>query len=400
MTNHASGPLTGLRVLDLGTMIAGPFAATLLADFGAEVIKVELPGRGDTLRHLGPVGDGSSFWFSADARNKKSVTLDLRTASGQDLLLRLVPHADALVENFVPGTLDGWGLTGDRLRAANPRLIIARASGFGQTGPYRSRPGYDRVGAAFSGLWHITGHPDGAPVRTGTSMTDYLTGTMGAFGLMVALYHRDQHGGPAQEIDASLFESDFRTMEYTAIHYGRDGMVRGRVGNAGPAVPSGAFQTRDGRWITLAVAEDKMYARLMRAIGRTDLAEDERYIHAPGRTADRLPIEAAVAAWVAGQTLEQAQQLLAGADIAAGAGYTIADCFADPHYAAREAIVEIDDPTFGPIWMQGVTPKLSHTPGSIRRGGPRLGEHNVDVLGGLLGLSSEELDRLRGERVI
>jgi crotonobetainyl-CoA:carnitine CoA-transferase CaiB-like acyl-CoA transferase len=203
----ADGPLAGVRVIDLGTVIAGPFAATLLADFGAEVIKVELPGRGDTLRHLGPLRNGASLWFTADARGKQSVTLDLRRPEGRALLLRLVTVADALVENFIPGTLDAWGLDGETLRAANPRLLIARASGYGQTGPYQKRPGYDRVGIAFGGLWHITGTPDGEPVRPGTSLADYLTGTFGALGLVMALYHRDARGGQAQEVDASLFEN-------------------------------------------------------------------------------------------------------------------------------------------------------------------------------------------------
>src|SRR5215218_4112858 len=232
------GPLVGVRVIDLGTVVAGPFAATLLADFGAHVIKVELPGRGDTLRHLGPIRNGQSLWFAADARNKQSVTLDLHHPEGRALLLQLVAVADALVENFIPDTLDSWGLDAATLHQANPRLIIARASGYGQTGPYRRRPGYDRVGVAFGGLFHITGQPDGEPIRPGTSLADYLTGTFGALGLMMALHHRDVRDGPAQEVDASLFESIFRMMEHTAVHYGIDGVVRERTGNAGPAVPS------------------------------------------------------------------------------------------------------------------------------------------------------------------
>jgi crotonobetainyl-CoA:carnitine CoA-transferase CaiB-like acyl-CoA transferase len=286
---HMGGPLAGLRVIDLGTVLAAPFAATLLADFGAEVIKVEIPGRGDTLRQLGPLRDGASLWFAADARNKRSITLDLRRPAGRKLLLRLVAVADALVENFIPGTLDGWGLDAATLRAANPRLVIAHASGYGQTGPYRGKAGYDRVGLAFGGLWHLTGEPDGAPMRPGTSMIDYTTGLFTALGLMMALYHRDAHGGPGQEVDAALYETAFRLMEYTAVHYAAEGVVRSRAGNGGPAVPSGAFRTRDGRWLMLAVAEDRMYGRLMRAIGRDDLAGDPRYATAPAasRTAPR-----------------------------------------------------------------------------------------------------------------
>jgi crotonobetainyl-CoA:carnitine CoA-transferase CaiB-like acyl-CoA transferase len=400
MVGAASGPLTGIRVIDLGTVVAGPFAATLLADFGADVIKVELPGRGDMLRHIGPVRDGASLWFSVDARNKRSITLDLRRPEGRDLLLRLVAVSDALVENFVPGTLDGWGLEGDTLRAANPGLIIARASGFGQTGPYRKRPGYDRVGLAFGGLWHLTGMPGDEPVRPGTSLADYLTGTFGALGLLMALYHRDARGGHAQEIDSSLFESVFRVMEYTAIQYDREGIVRERSGNSGPAAPSGAFQTRDGRWVAIVVAEDRMYKRLMRAVGRDDLAEDPRYATAPGRLADREPLEDAIRGWLASRDLSTAIQVLEAAEIPAAATTTVADGFADPHYAAREAIVTTDDPTFGTIRMQGVTPKLSATPGSVRRGAPLLGEHNDDVYQGLLGLRAAEMERLCEEGVI
>ena len=394
------GPLAGLRVLDLGTVLAGPFAATLLADFGAEVIKVEIPGRGDTLRQLGPVRNGTSLWFAADARNKKSVTLDLRQPEGKALLLQLVTVSDALVENFIPGTLDGWGLDGDTLRAANPRLIIARASGYGQTGPYRKRPGYDRVGVAFGGLWHITGKPDDEPIRPGTSLVDYLTGTFGALGLMMALYHRDARGGAAQEVDTSLYESVFRAMEHTVVHFDLDGVVRGRTGNAGPAVPSGAFQTRDGRWIAIAVAEDRMYDRLMRAIGRADLADHPHYARAPGRAADREPIEGALRDWVAGHDAAAALTTLEQADIPAAASATIADIFADPHVAARGTIATAEDPALGTVRMQGVVPRLSATPGAVRRGAPLLGEHNAEVYGDLLGLSEAEIQRLSDNGVV
>ncbi|MGE0545320.1 MAG: CaiB/BaiF CoA transferase family protein [Dehalococcoidia bacterium] len=388
------GPLAGVRVIDLGTVVAGPFTSTLLADFGAEVIKVELPGRGDTLRQLGPIKDGASLWFAAEARGKKSVTLDLRRPEGRAVLLRLVAVADALVENFIPGTLDGWGLDAATLQAANPRLIIARASGYGQTGPYRRRPGYDRIGLAFAGLWHITGLPEREPVRPGTSLADYLTGTFGALGLMMALYHRDARGGEAQEVDASLFESVFRTMEYTAVHYDQTGAVRDRSGNAGPAVPSGAFRTRDGRWLMLVVAEDRMYARLMRAIGRDDLADDPKYADAPGRLADRGPIEDAIRAWVAERDAARALTVLHEAEIPVAESATVADAFTDPQFAARDAIVTVDDPALGPVRMQGITPKLSKTPGAIRHGAPLLGEHNAEVFRDLLGLSAAEIARI------
>lgn len=394
------GPLTGLRVIDIGTMIAGPFAATLLADFGAEVIKVEIPGRGDTLRHIGPTRGETSYWFAADARNKQSITLDLRRPAGRELLLRLVAVADALVENFVPGTLDGWGLDAATLREVNPRLVIGRASGYGQTGPYRTRPGYDRVGFAFGGGWHLTGEPDGEPIRPGISMTDYLTGTFNALGVMIALYHRDVFGGPGQDVDAALYESVFRTMEFSAVQYALDGIVRNRVGNRGPSVPAGAFLTRDGAWIMVAVAEDKMYQRVMRAIGRDDLAGDLRYRTAPGRLADHTPIEDAIRDWILCHDKDEALRILEAADIPAAAATTMADAFADPQYAARGTIAAVDDAVLGPLQMQGVTPKLSATPGGIHHGAPRLGEHTATVYRDLLGLTPEEIARLQADGVV
>lgn len=394
------GALAGLRVLDLGTVIAGPFASTLLADFGADVIKIEIPGRGDTLRQLGPMRQGASLWFAADARNKRSVTLDLRRPAGRALLLRLATISDALVENFTPGTLDNWGLTGPTLRAANPRLIVARASGFGQTGPYRRRPGYDRVGYAYSGLWEITGLPDHEPIRPGTSLTDYLTGTFTALGLMIALYHRDAAGGPPQEIDASLFESMFRATEHTVTQYDYEGTVRRRSGNAGPAVPSGAYQTRDGRWVALVAAEDRMARRLLEAIARNDLASDSRLQSAPGRSAHAQLVDRAIRDWVSEHDLDEVLRVFEQAEVPVAPSITIADIFENPQYAARGMIETVADPALGTLRMQGVTPKLSATPGSIRRPAPLLGEHNAEVYGELLGLSRTEIARLREEGVL
>ncbi|MFN8557710.1 MAG: CoA transferase [Dehalococcoidia bacterium] len=395
-----SGPLVGIRVLDVGTMVAGPFAASLLADFGAEVIKVELPGRGDTLRQYGPVRQGSSYWFSADARNKKAITLDLRRPEGRALLLRLAAVSDALVENFVPGTLAGWGLDAGALRAANPRLIVAHASGYGQTGPYRTRPGYDRVGLAFGGLWHLTGDPDGPPMRGGVSIADYYTGLFGAFGIMMALYHRDARGGPGQEVDVSLFESVFRLMEFTVVQYGAEGVVRGRVGNSGPAAPAGAYRTRDGRWVMVLAGEDRQYQRLMRAIGREDLATDPRFATLPSRTANREVIEGAIGEWTPRHDLAEVMRIMEEADVPLGVSMTVADAFTDPQYAAREMVLTVDDPLYGSIAMQGVTPKLSETPGVVHRAGPLLGEHNATVYGDLLGLTAGDLNGLRDSGVV
>lgn len=397
----SSLPLAGLRVLDLATVLAGPFVATLLGDFGADAIKVELPGRGDTLRTLGPVRGETSYWFAADARNKRDITLDLRRPAGRDLLLRLVAVSDVLVENFVPGTMEGWGLAPEALLAANPRLVIARVSGFGQTEPYRGRPGYDRIGAAFGGLWHLTGDPEGEPQRPGLSVVDYMTGMLTTVGTLVALYVRDAAGrGAGQIVDMALYESIVRTLEFTAAHYSATGMVRNRTGNGGPAQPAGAFRTRDGRWVMLIAGELRMFQRLMLAIDRPDLAGDPRYVTNAGRIAGQETLHRAIGAWTEAHDLTEVMDGLQEADVPMTAGYTVADLLADQHVHERGDFVEVDDPELGRLTVQGVLPKLSATPGSVRAPAPRLGEHNAAVYGGLLGCSASELDALRHDGAI
>jgi formyl-CoA transferase len=397
----APGPLSGLRVLDLATVVAGPFAATLLADFGADVLKVELTGRGDTLRTLGPTKGDSSYWWAAEARNKRGITLDLRRPAGKELLLRLAAVSDVLVENFVPGTLEGWDLAPERLQAANPRLVIVRISGFGQTGPYRYRPGYDRIGAAFGGLWHLTGFSDQEPARPGLSVVDYLTGAFSTLGALIALYVRDAAGtGRGQVVDTALYESVVRVLEFTAAHYSGTGTVRDRVGNGGPAVPSGAFRTRDHRWVMLVAGEYRMFQRLMRAVERDDLADDPRFATNDGRAADRAELNGAIDAWVAAHDLAAVMDRFEQADVPMSASYTVADLFADPHVAVRGVLPEVEDPVFGPLRMQGVVPKLSETPGAVRRPAPLLGEHNADVYRGLLGCSEAEMKELQAQGVI
>jgi formyl-CoA transferase len=394
-------PLAGLRVLDLATVLAAPFAATELADFGADVIKVEIPGRGDTLRTLGPVKGGTSYWWAAESRNKRGITLDLRKPQGKALLLRLCAVSDVLIENFVPGTLEGWGLGPDVLQAANPRLVIVRVSGFGQTGPYRSRPGYDRIGAAFGGLWHLTGHPESEPVRPGLSVVDYMTGMLSTIGALIALYARDAGGsGRGQIVDAALYESVVRALEFTATHYSGTGMVRQAVGNGGPATPSGAYRTRDGRWVMLIAADLRQFQRLMRAIDRPELADDPRFGSNADRTAHRDEINAAIQAFAASHDLAEIMQRLEQADLPMTASYNVADLFADPHVAERGVLVDVEDPELGPLRVQGVVPKLSETPGSVRTAAPTLGQHNAAVYGELLGLGAGDLDRLQREAVI
>jgi crotonobetainyl-CoA:carnitine CoA-transferase CaiB-like acyl-CoA transferase len=402
-----SGPLAGLRILDLGTRIGAPFAATLLADLGADVIKVELPGQGDFMRTIGPfVGDYSLFW-AVEGRNRRSITLDLRKPAGQALLKRLVPHCDAIVENFQPGTLEGWGLGYEELAAINPGIVLTRVSVYGQTGPYRDRPGLDRNGIAMGGLMYITGYPDRPPVRPGVIVSDYLTGVFNAFAILAAIYERDgrarAEGGPprGQWVDLSLYESILRIMEHTLASYDRLGLVREREGNRlRNSAPLDNWETSDGKYVCIIAAGDGLFPRLCRAMGREDLLADPRFRTMAQRAEHGDEINGIVAAWVAQHTAGELQGILERHEVPFGVAYSVADLFADPHVRARGDIEAVDDPTIGPVRMQGVYPRFSRTPGAVRRGAPRLGEHNDEVYGGLLGLDEAELARLRAERVI
>jgi crotonobetainyl-CoA:carnitine CoA-transferase CaiB-like acyl-CoA transferase len=395
------GPLAGIRVLDVGTRIAAPFAATLLADFGADVIKVELPGQGDFLRSIGPFVDGYSLFWAVEGRNRRSITLDLRKARGQELFKRLVARSDVVVENFQPGTLEEWGLGYEQLDAARPGVILARASVYGQSGPYRDRPGLDRNGIAAGGLLYLTGYPDRPPVRPGLLVSDYLTGVFNAFAVMMALYHRDVHRAGGQWIDLSLYESIFRIIEHTAAAYDRLGLVREREGNRlRNSAPLDNWETRDGKWVCIVAAGDALFPRLARAMGRLDLLEDPRFATLAQRAAHGEEINAIVGDWVRGRTAEEIETLLLRAHVPVGRAYSIAEIFADPHVAARGDVIVVDDPTIGPTRMQGVYPRLSATPGRVRRGAPRLGEHNREIYVDLLGLGEEDLETLRGDGVI
>lgn len=394
-------PLSGIRILDLGTRIAAPFAATLLADFGAEVIKVELPGTGDFMRSIGPFEDGYSLWWAVEGRNKKSITLDLRKARGQEVLKRLVALSDVVVENFQPGTLDGWGLSYDALRAIRPGLILTRASVYGQTGPYRDRPGLDRNGIGFGGLLYITGYPDRPPVRPGVIISDYLTGVFNAFAIMIALYHRDARHGGGQTADLALYESVFRVLEHTVAAYDRLGTVRGREGNRLPnSAPLDTWETRDGQFICVVAAGDALFPRLCRAMGREDLLQDPRFASLAKRAENGDAINRIVGDWVGQHSALDVEAILVAAQVPVTRAHSIAEIFEDPHYAAREDIVVVEDPTIGPVRMQGVYPRLSETPGRIRRGAPKLGEHNDEVYADLLGMSPTEMEELRREGVI
>ena len=403
----ASGPLVGLRVLDLGTRIGAPFAATLLADLGADVIKVELPGQGDFMRTIGPFEKGYSLFWAVEGRGKRSVTLDLRKPAGQALLRRLVPLADVVVENFQPGTLESWGLGYDVLSALNPGLILTRVSVYGQDGPYRDRPGLDRNGIATGGLMYITGYPDRPPVRPGIIVSDYLTGVFNAFSILSAVYERDRRaretGEPprGQWVDLSLYESILRVMEHTLAAYDRLGVVREREGNRlRNSAPLDNGATSDGKYVCIIAAGDGLFPRLCRAMGRDDLLQEPRFRTMAQRAEHGDQINGIVAAWVKVRTAREVQDVLERHEVPFGVAYSVADIFADPHIGARGDIETVDDPVIGPVRMQGVYPRFSRTPGAVSRGAPRLGAHNEEVYCGLLGLTTEELEELRREDVI
>ena len=394
-------PLAGVRILDIGTRIAAPFAATLLADFGAEVIKVELPGTGDFMRTIGPFADGYSLWWAVDGRNKKSITLDLRKPRGQELFRDLVTHADVVVENFQPGTLEEWGLGYEALAEINPNLILTRASVYGQTGPYRDRPGLDRNGIGFGGLLYLTGYPDRPPVRPGVIVSDYLTAVFNALAIMIALYHRDVHRGGGQSVDLALYESVFRILEHTMAAYDRLGVVREREGNRlRNSAPLDNWETKDGKTICIVAAGDGLFPRLARALGREDLLADPRFSSLAKRAAHGDEINGIVGAWCREHLAEEIEAIMLAAQVPVTRAYSIAEIAADPHYAAREDIVTVEDSVAGPLRMQGVYPRFSATPGRIERSAPRLGEHNEEVYCGLLGLDEEALAELAREGVI
>jgi formyl-CoA transferase len=395
-----STALDGIRVLDIGTMIAGPMVATLLGDFGAEVIKVELPGSGDPMRYVGArVQEESLAWLIA-GRNKKSVTLDVRRDEGRRLFLRLLEHADVLVENFRPGTLERWNLGEDELRAVRPDLVFLRISGYGQTGPRAARPGFDGIALAYSGVMYITGHPSAPPSRVGVALADYSTGYNGAFATMLALFHRDRHGG-GQTIDLSLYETAFGMTRELVPHYELTGEVRERVGNSNPQIaPGGLFLTSDEAWLMIAGSSDNTWQRLATAIGRTDLADDPRFRSNTDRIANADVLNELLSEWVRAHRAEDVLRTLEEHDVPASRVFSVKDIAEDEHYAASNALVEVEHQVLGRLRIPGIPARLSRTPGTIRELGPDVGQHNSEVYGELLGLTEKELEDLRGATVI
>jgi formyl-CoA transferase len=398
------GPLAGLRVIELGTLLAGPFAGRLLGDMGAEVIKVEAPGKPDPLREWGQARyEGRTLMWPVQARNKKCVTLDLRASRGQELLLELVRVADVLTENFRPGTLERWGLGYERLAEVNPGLVLARISGYGQTGPYAGRAGFASVAEAMGGLRHINGFPGEAPPRTGVSLGDSLAAMFAVQGILAALYHRDVlGGGRGQVVDVSLMESSFAMLESTVPEYDRLGIVREPTGtNLVGIAPSNIFRSRDDLWMVIAANNDNLFRRLCDAMGRSELADDPRFSTHTARGANQQEIEGIVADWAAEHDAVEIDRILNDAGVVCGPIYTVAEIFRDPQYAAREMLVEHVDPEFGPYVGPGIVPKFSETPGAVRWSGTwEHGSHNEEVFCGLLGLSDAELGRLREDGVV
>ena len=396
-----AGPLADLRVIETGVLLAGPFCGQLLGDFGAEVIKVEQPGGGDPMRQWGrEKPHGQSLWWPVVARNKKSITANLRAARGQDLVRRLVAESDILIENFRPGTLERWGLGWEALSAVNPRLVMVRVTGFGQTGPYAPRAGYGSIGEAMGGLRHIVGDPDRPPSRTGISIGDALAGTFAAYGAMMAIHARER-SGRGQVVDSAIYEAVLAMMESLVTEYTVAGYTRERTGSVLPNVaPSNVYPTGGGEQILIAANQDTVFRRLAEVMGRPELAEDPRYATHAARGEHQEQLDALIADWTATQPGAGLLARLEDHGVPAGRIYRAADMLDDPHFAAREAIVPVASRQFENLRMQNVAPRLSDTPGAVRWAGPELGAHNTEIYADLLGLDEAEIDQLRRDEII
>lgn len=405
MTPHKKspfGPLNGLRVIDAGTMIAGPLGATHLADFGADVIKIELPQVGDSMRHWEPIKDGKSLWWKVIGRNKRLLTLNLSKAEGAELFKRLIADVDVVIENYRPGTFAKWGLGYDVLAEINPRLVLVHVSGFGQTGPYAQRGGYGTVAEAFSGVASFTGFPDKPPTLPGFPLADSTAATFAAMATMFAVYERDQGGsGRGQEIDVSLYEPLFRLVESQVIGFDQLGIVKQRIGNRlAEDSPRNTYQTRDGRWIGISASSQKTYEMLAHAMGLPELVTDPRFLTNSSRCQNADPLDEIIASWFATRDAEAVLSMFESAGVVAGPVLDIRDIAADPHYKARGNIVEVEDEDFGQVRMQGVTPRFVRTPGEVTHPGRALGADNDTLYSQLLGLNETDLQRLRAEKII
>ena len=388
-------PLQGVRVLELGTLIAGPYAGALLAQFGAEVIKVESPGEGDPLRKWRKLHEGTSLWWYTQSRNKKSITLDLKSPEAREIVRRLVANTDIVIENFRPGTLEKWGIGWEQLSGVNPRLIMVRISGYGQTGPYRERPGFAAIAECMGGLRHTSGFPDRPPVRVGVSLGDTLASLYGTIGALLAMHHLNANAGKGQFIDVALYESVFAIMESLVPEYQMYGHVRERSGAALPGIsPSNTYLCRDGSYVVIAGNSDSIFKRLMQAIGRDDLGAEPELARNEGRVRHNTRLDEAISAWTGQHDLQEVLKILQDAAVPSGRVYTAADVCADPHYRARNMIERHQLPQGAPIEIPGIVPKLSATPGQTRWLGPDLGAHTEEVLASV-GIDRAEFERLR-----
>ncbi|MFL1391466.1 CaiB/BaiF CoA transferase family protein [Pseudomonas tritici] len=395
-----TAPLSGIKVIEIGTLIAAPFAARLMAEFGAEVIKIEAMGQGDPLRKWRKLHEGTSLWWYLQSRNKKSLALDLKSPEGLDLIKQLLGDADVLIENLRPGGLEKLGLGWDVLHALNPKLTLVRISGYGQTGPYRDRPGFGAIGEAMGGIRYTTGNPDSPPARVGVSLGDSLASLHGVIGALMSLLRVKTGQGDGQIVDVSLAESVFNLMESLVPEYDMLGHVRERSGGALPGIaPSNTYLTADGAYVVIAGNSDPIYKRLMTTIGRADLAEAPAFAHNDGRAAQSGLLDAAITHWTSSLPIDQVLSALEAAEVPAGRIYSVADIVSDPHYQARDMLLTAELPGGVSVKMPGIVPKLSETPGGVNWQGPTLGQHTDEILGSL-GLAGADIQRLKTSGVV
>lgn len=396
-----NGPLSDLRVIELGTLLAGPFCGQLLGDMGAEVIKIEPPNQGDPMRVWGrEKAHGKSLWWPVVARNKKAITLDLRQAEGQRILHELVGKADFLLENFRPGTLEKWNCGWEQLSRVNPRLIMIRVSGFGQTGPYAKQAGFGAIGEAMGGLRYVVGDPSTPPSRMGISIGDSLAATFACVGALSALHYREATGR-GQVVDSAIYEAVLNMMESLITEYDKAGYIRERTGAILPNVaPSNVYPTKDGQMVLIAANQDTVFSRLAEAMGQPELCRNPKYATHTARGTNQAELDELVGRWTSTRTREEVLKLMEQHGVPAGLIYRAPEMLEDPHFKARQAIISTPHPDFGELRMQNVAPKLSETPGGVRAPSPQLGEHNEEVYMGLLGMSRERFEQLRGARVI
>lgn len=394
-------PLQGVRVIDAGNMVAAPFATVLLADFGANVIKIEHPKHGDGQRKLEPIKNGIPLWWKSVARNKRCITLDLGKPQGVEVFKDLIRNCDVVAENYRPGTLERWGIGYDAIKAVDPRIVLLRISGFGQTGPYRARPGFGRVAEAMSGLTNLIGEPDGPPMSPGYPLGDLIAGLFGAFSVMVALHERDVRGGEGQVIDLALYEAVHRLLDFDAIQYDQLQTVHGRRGNQVAYVaPSSTFKTRDGKYLTLAASTQSVWLRLCAAIDREDLKTNPKFVENPDRVKHSEEINGIVGQWIGQFTRQEVMERFDRHEVAYSPIFDIKDIFNDAQYRARETLLRVTDPDLGEAVVPNVVPKFSKTPGSVDFLGPKVGQHNEEIFCGELGYSKEKLQRLRDDQII